>query len=165
MDVVVVEPDHGSFARVARALDAEATGAQWRREVAEELHEALRPGVAAVRGQLLGMPSGGGMERDGEPLRQAVAAQVHTDVRMAGSWSGARIRVRRIGMPRNFANAPKRLNSRRGWRHPVFRASVWTHQLGEPGWFDDPLRRLRPRLRAAAERALARRAERIGRRS
>lgn len=162
MDHVVVEPDHHNFARVARALQEEADGKQWAAELREDLHKALEPGVAAARGAVLGMPSSG-QPHEGEPLRVAVAHQVVAEVSL-GRSPGARIRVRKRGMPRGFANAGKRLNARRGWRHPVFASDLWVSQRGEPGWFDDTLRRLHPRLRAAAERALANRARRITRR-
>ncbi|NJP33682.1 hypothetical protein [Micromonospora thermarum] len=162
MDHVVVEPDHRNFAQVARALQDEADGTQWRAELTADLHEALEPGVTAARGAILGMPSAG-LPHGGEPLRVAVANQVVSEVSL-GRNPGARIRVRKRGMPRGFRNAGKRLNARRGWRHPVFSPDVWTHQLGEPGWFDDTMRRLHPKLRQAALRALDRRARRITRR-
>lgn len=163
MDAVVIEPDHAGFTRLARALDAEADGDEWRAELAQDLHEALLPGVSAVRGALMGM-STGGLDHADEPLRQAVAQAVESDVRMSGKRAGARIRARKKGMPRNFHNAPKRLNAR-SWRHPQFGADVWVTQTGEQGWFDWTLRRLHPRLRLAAENALHNRARRITRRA
>ncbi len=162
MDHVVIQPDHHQIARVARALQDEADGRQWRTELAADLHEALEPGVAAARGAVLGMPSTG-LSHAGEPLRVAVAQQVVSEVSL-GRTPSARIRVRKRGMPRGFANAGKRLNARRGWRHPVYGSDVWVAQRGEPGWFDDTMRRLHPRLRLAAERVLDKRARRITRR-
>lgn len=163
MDGIVIEPDHANFTRVARALEEESDGDEWRRETAEELHEALRPGVAAVRGALLSMQTAG-LGHAGEPLRQAVAAGVESIARFDGQRAGARIRAKRTPQIRGFANAPKRLNARRGWRHPVGGRDVWVTQQGRPGWFDDTLTRLHPRLRLAAERALENRARRISRR-
>ncbi len=157
-----MQPDPASGRRVAAALDAEADGHEWRRELATELHAALAPGVDAARAAVLSMP--GGLPHAGEPLRQAVAAAVTADIRLSGSSAGARIRARKSGMPRGFTNAPKRLNGR-GWRHPVFSPDVWVAQRGAPGWFDNTLRPLRPAMRAAAERALQARAQRIARRS
>ncbi|MCX4468968.1 hypothetical protein OOK41_01340 [Micromonospora sp. NBC_01655] len=162
MDVVEVRPDPATFRRVAAALDAEADGRQWRRELATELHAALAPGVDAARAAILAMP--GGLPHAGEPLRQAIAAAVVSEIRLTGA-AGARIRVRKRGMPRNFPNAPRRTNARRGWRHPVFSPDVWVTQRGEPGWFDDTLLRRRPAMRAAAEKALQARARRIARRN
>lgn len=165
MDAVVVEPDQASFTRVVKALDEEADSDRWRVELATELHAALEPGVIAVRGALMGMATGG-VDHAGEPLRQAVADSVESVVRLDGRRAGARIRARKTPDVRGFANAPKRLNARRGWRHPVGgNYDVWVTQTGKPGWFDDTLRPLRPRLRAVAARVLDDRARRISRRS
>lgn len=164
MDHVVVEPDHRSFHRVARALEAEATGDEWRTELAAELHAVLELGVTAVRGALMGM-STGGLDDGHEPLRVAVAAGVESIVRLDGERAGARIRARKVTL-RGFMNAPKRLNRRHGWRHPVFGdVETWVTQVGAPGWWDEPLRRLRPQMKAAAARVLDNRARRIARRS
>lgn len=164
MDGVVVEPDHQQFTRLARALEQEADGDEWRRDLADDLHEALRPGVTAVRGALMGMATGG-LQHAGEPLRQAVAQNVESLVRTDGQRAGARIRAKKTGLPRGFANAPKRLNAR-SWRHPIpGDPDTWVTQIGAPGWFDDTLRRMHPRLRLAAERALEKRARRISRRA
>lgn len=164
MDGIIVEPDHRSFAQVTRALQEEADGDAWRAELAAELHAVLEPGVTAVRGALMGMAVGG-LDDGHEPLRQAVAANVESVVRLDGRRAGARIRARKIAL-RGFSNAPKRLNARTGWRHPVFGdVDAWVTQRGAPGWFDDPLRRLRPQLAAAAARVLDNRARRISRRA
>ena len=164
MDHVVIEPDHASFQRVIRALDEEAGGTEWREELAADLHQALEPGVSAVRSALLGM-STGGLPHAGESLRQAVAAGVESIARLDGPRAGARIRARKPTV-RGFRNAPARLNSNRGWRHPVFGdVDTWVDQMGRPGWFDDTLRPLRPALVRAAERALRNRAQRISRKA
>lgn len=164
MDGVVIEPDARQFTRVARALQDEASGDEWTQELASDLHAALEPGVTAVRSAVMGMATGG-LPHAGEGLRQAVAAQVESIVRTSGPRAGARIRAGKPAV-RGFRNAPARLNSLRGWRHPVFGDyDTWVHQTGAPDWFDGTLRRLRPALRAAAEKALDKRAQRISRRS
>jgi hypothetical protein len=145
---------------LARACDDEADGRQMRGEVAANLHAALEPAVAEVRGAILGMSSGG-LPHDGEPLRAAVASAVRSDIRLSGKFAGARIQVTKRGMPRGFANAPKRLNARRGWRHRVFGRDVWVTQIGEPGWFDDTMARGHRRYRAAVEKAMDGMANRI----
>lgn len=165
MDFIVIEPDHAKFQKLARALDEEADGKEWARETAIELHAALEPGVSAVRSAVMGMGSGG-LPHAGEPLRAAVATGVESIARFDGKRPGARIRAKKTGMPRGFNNAPARLNSRRGWRHPVFgNEESWVTQRGQPGWFDDTLRRMHPALRAAAERVLNNRAKRISRKA
>lgn len=161
MDSAEIQPDARQFDRVARALDDEADGREWRADISAELDAALQPAVDEVRSALFGMADGG-MPTVGEPLRQAVAAQIVVEQR-AGRSVGARIRVRKRGMPRRFWNAPKRLNQR-AWRHQVFGADVVVTQVGEHGWFDHTLRRQRGRLREAVERATQERARRITRR-
>jgi hypothetical protein len=148
--VIEVEPDATSFHRVARALDA-------------GFETALQAAVAEVRGAILGMPSGG-FAHAGEPLRAAVAAHIETDVRIGRRSGSARIRALKRGMPRGFHNAPKRLNARRGWRHPLWGRDQWTQQVGEPGWFDDTLARGRPRYQRVAAHALQQVERRISRR-
>lgn len=159
MDAVEVEPDPASFRRVARALDDEAPGREWRRDLSEGMAEGLRPGLLAVRSAVLSRGAGGGHE--GQPLRQAVAAA--TQIVPLGS--GATIVADKTPQVRRFANAPKRLNQRRGWRRRVFGSRTVVVQVGVPGWFDDTLDHLHPRLRAAAYAALEGRARRIARKA
>ena len=154
-----MRPDPGSFNRVARALDAEATGREWRADLAVSMEQALQPGVAAVRSALMAR-GGGGLGHGGQPLRQAVAAAVHT----GPLSSGAQILAGTNGMPRSFRNAPKRLNQR-SFRRRVYGSNTWVVQVGAPGWFDDTLSQLRPKLRAAALQVLQRRARRISRKA
>jgi hypothetical protein len=161
VDHVSIEPDRAQFARVARELDREAGSTEWQDDLAVDLAEALEPGLSAVRGAVMAMSSGG-LPHAGEPLRAAVAHQIVIDIRLGGGFAGARIRAKNTGMPRGFRHAPKRLNAR-SWRHPT-RGGAWVTQVGEPGWFDFTLQRLHPRLRHAAENALAKRARRISRR-
>jgi hypothetical protein len=152
-----IEPDEQSWHRAARALDGEADGREFNRDLAVSLAEALRPAVAELRGAVLGMSSGG-LPHTGESLRGAVAGHIEVEMRRAG----AVIRATKRGMPRGFINAPKRLNARRGWRRQVY-GGVWVRQLGKPGWFDDTVARGHERYRAAAQAALQRRIERIAR--
>ena len=159
MDSIAVEPDADSFRRVEHALAAEAPGRQWRGDLATGLTEALRPGVAAVRTAVLSR--GGGAAHEGQPLRQAVAAQVQ----IVPLGSGATIVAGRTPHVRNFANAPKRLNQRHGFRRRVYGSKTVVVQIGVPGWFDDTLAHMHPRLRAAALAALEGRARRISRKA
>jgi hypothetical protein len=159
VDSVAIEPDRDSFSRVARALQAEAPGRTWRRDLSDGMQDALRPGVLAVRSAVLSR--GGGAPHEGQPLRQAVAARVQ----VVPLSSGATIIAGKQGLPRNFPNAPKRLNQRRGWRRRVYGGSAVVVQIGVPGWFDDTLDHLHPRLRAAALAALEGRARRISRKA
>lgn len=155
-----IEADRRSFARVERALRDEADGRELRRDLADNLHSALEPAVGAVRAAVMSMATGG-LPHAGEPLRVAVAAGVQVEVQLSGRAAGARIVATKHGMPRGFAQAPKRLNARRGWRHKVYGRDVWVRQVGAPGWFDDTLRRGQERYRTAVRVALDRVARRI----
>lgn len=159
MDIVEVRPDPVSFARVEHALRDEAPGREWRADLSGDLSAALAPGVAAVRAAVLSR--GAGRPHEGQPLRAAVASRVH----VVPLHSGATIVADRTPHVRNFAQAPKRLNRRGGWRHRVFGSSAVVVQIGVPGWFDDTLEHLHPRLRAAALAALEGRARRISRKA
>lgn len=161
MDAVAIEPDHAGFERLARVLDTESGGKEWQADLATHLHAALEPGVAAVQSAVMGMSSAG-LQHAGEPLRATVAQNVESDIRIEGEMAGARIRVKKTYGLRGFIHAPKRLNAR-NWRRPAGDGSVT--QVGQPGWFDDTLRRLRPSLHAAARKALNNRADRISRRA
>jgi hypothetical protein len=163
VDSVSIEPDHAGFDRLARVLEVESSGDEWRADLATDLHAALKPGVAAVRSALLGMSSGG-LEHAGEPLRATVASSVESDIRIEGDMAGARIRARKTFGLRGFVNAPKRLNAK-SWRHPTRGGHAWVTQVGQPGWFDDTLRRLAPVLHQAAQHALQNRADRISRKA
>lgn len=161
MTGIEVRADQTSFNRVARALRRESDGRELRADLARNIHTALKPAVGEVRSALMSMASAG-LPHVGEPLRQAVAARVRSDVRLGGPAAGARIRVGKTGMPRGFRNAPKRLNSR-GWRHRVYGRDVWVTQIGQPGWFDDTLQHGQARYRVAVQKAMEDSAERVAR--
>lgn len=156
MDAAEVRPDSASFDRVARALSAEAGSSMWRADLSSRMTEAMAPGVAAVRSALMG--GGGGGSHEGTPLLPAIAAKV----KAMPLASGAVIVAGKNGMPRGFKNAPKRFNQR-SFRRRVYGSDTWVQQIGVPGWFDDRLEAMHPRLRAAALDALDGRARRISR--
>lgn len=154
MDTAEVRADPESFGRVAQALSTEAGSSAWRSDMSARMTEAMAPGVAAVKSALMG---GGGGSHEGTPLLPAIAAQV----KAMPLSSGAVIIAGKSGMPRGFKNAPKRFNQH-GFRRRVY-GGAWVTQVGRPGWFDDRLEAMHPRLRAAALDALGGRARRISR--
>lgn len=146
---------------VGTALKYEEDGMRLRRQLAKELRDAVAPAVAEAKGRVLAIGSAG-LPHDGGSLRSAVASRVQTQARLTGKSAGVRVRARKSGMPRGFANAPKRLNRDGGWRHPVYgNRDVWVRQLGAPDWFDDPLQARKAEYRAAVERAVRGMADRI----
>ena len=152
--------DQQGLQALARALGRESDGKKFRRELAKNMRNALEPAKAEVRSALMGMGSAG-IPVEGAPLRATVLSQLKAEARLTGRSTGARIKIRRRGMPRGFVNAPKRLNRQRGWRHQVFGRDVWVQQVGEPEYFDRPLREGHAKYRAAVLEAMEDMARRI----
>jgi hypothetical protein len=146
--------------RLAIALHAEADGKKLRRDFIRELRQAVDPAKDKAKSAIMSMHSSG-LTR-GQPLRAAIASQVKSEVRVSGKLTGIRVKAGSRGMPRRFAQAPRRTNSG-GWRHPVFGRDtrVWVHQIGKPGWFDDTLAAGRDDYRIAVHRAMEATARRI----
>jgi hypothetical protein len=154
-----VEVDQKQLARVVSALRAEGDGKQLSRDLVRELRHVAEPAAAAARAEILSM----GSHSDTIPgLRTTVASHVKVKVRLTGKHPGVMVRVGKTGMPRGFRNAPKRLNSARGWRHKVFgNPDVWVVQRGKPGWFDDTMHKFTAETRKGAAAALDKVAKRI----
>lgn len=164
MHEVRIEPDARTFRNVIRALDDEANGEQLRDDLASEFRGILDEIAEEQRSGLMSMATGG-LPHAGEPLRNAISDRITVDIRMSGRSAGARIRVRKAGMPRRFVNAAKRTNTAQ-WRRQVFGRNVWITQIsGAEGWFDDPLDAGKTRFRVAAKRALDNVAQRIDRKT
>lgn len=154
-----VEVDEKSLARLVATLRAESDGKALTRDLVSELRKVAEPALLAARASLMSMASGSSVEPG---LRSTVAAHTRIRVRLVGKRPGVSIRADKTGMPRGFDNAPKRLNSPKGWRHMVFGdPDVWVTQRGKPGWFDDTISRHRPAAVRAAQKALDDMARRI----
>src|ERR1044072_1036312 len=146
------EGEQGDLRQLTRALNKEADGKELRRDLVRELKIAVEPVTALAPGSILSMASQG---LSAPPLRSAVAAAVRTEARLSGRQAGVSAIAKKTGMPRGFRNAPKRLNARGGWRHPVRgNPNVWVSQKGKPGWFDDTMRRADPAAERAAKKAM-----------
>lgn len=156
--------DQQALAALGRALAAEADGKALRRELAANLRKAVEPAKQAAVGELMSMATGG-MAHGEEPLRVAVARQVKAEARLSGRSTGVRLKAMKKRMPREFHNAPKRLNSVKGWRHQVFGRDVYVEQTGKPGWFDDPIAQDKDEYRQAVLDAMESMAQRISERA
>lgn len=162
--MIGVEVDRDSLRRATRELTAASDGKRLRREMAAVMRRALDPAVAEARAAVMSIPSA----RSGSPpLRAGIAARIRAEVRLSGRSTGARVRARRTPHIRGFDHAPKRTQSRRGWRRPAFGSETWVTQRGRVRWFDDAVKRRAGESRAAVKAVLddfARRlADRIGR--
>lgn len=161
MPPVELEVRADDFRRLARAMRQEADGKRLRKDMIRNLRVAVAPAVNEVRSAVRALPSDGG-PRDGAALRQTVAQKVRPEVRLTGRSPGVSIKAKKRGMPRGFVNAPKRLNSATGWRHPVWKTGAWVRQVvNRPGWFDQTLKRRRERYRVAVSAAVEQMARRI----
>lgn len=161
--MIELSADQEALQALGRALAREADGKKLRRDLAKELRQTLEPAKQEIRAGLMGMATAG-IPAVGPPLRTTVLSKLKAETRLTGRSTGARLRIRKKGMPRGFANAPKRLNSKSGWRHRVFGSDVWVEQRGEPDYFDRPTTQHKAEYRAAVLAAMNAAARRITRR-
>lgn len=157
-----VEVDQRSLRKLVIALRRESDGRELARDLTKQLYDVAVPARDAARAAIMSMSSKG--QTVGRPLRATVAARTLISVHLGGRRPGVAIRAHKSGMPRGFINAPKRLNSRRGWRRQVY-GGPWVSQMGKPGWFDDTMRKFQPAARRAAQRVQDEMAERVARRA
>lgn len=160
--MIELSVDQEALQSLAKRLGAEADGKRLRRELAKDLRQALEPAKQEIRAGLMGM-STAGLPVAGPPLRTIVLSKLKAEARLTGRSTGARLRIRKKGMPRGFDNAPKRLNRRSGWRHQVYGRDVWVQQVGEPDYFDRPTRQHKAQYRAAVLKVMNEHARRITR--
>jgi hypothetical protein len=145
---------------LARALKAEADGKALRKDLMKQLKAAVEPIREKARSNLMSIGSAGLTE--GASLRTAVASQLKAETRLSGRSAGVRLRVRRKGMPRGFVNAPKALNTPKGWRHQVYGRDVFVQQIAVPAeWFDRAAREGRKPAQKAAMEAVEAMAQRV----
>lgn len=154
---------------VAR-LAKEADGARLRLELVRNLRVAVAPAVEEIKSGAMQIKRGTSdssrpskknqVEDSAVSLGAAIARGITTQVRMKGRAAGVAVKAKKAGMPRNFANAPKRINAKK-FRHPVFGHDRWVDQVGAPGFFDNPLQRDRLAYRAACVKAMEDMAARI----
>lgn len=150
----------------------EADGGKLKRELARNLRLAVAPAVAEIKAGALKIKRAGSVakrptkkhpvEGSAISLGAAIARGIGVQTRMRGRSAGVSVKAKKAGMPRGFANAPKRINAVK-FRHPVFGQDRWVDQVGAPGFFDNPLHRDRGRYRAACIKAMDDMAARISR--
>jgi hypothetical protein len=150
---------------LARALKTEEDSKQLRKDLVRNLREAVQPAVREAKAEIRSMPSKG---HAGMSLRSDVARRVGVQVKLSGRTVGVKVRTTATKV-RGFTNAPRLLNSKKGWRHPNIGAGRrgqrdWVAEMGKPDWFDGPMRRGEPRYRKAVVAAVDDMAKRIARR-
>lgn len=157
---------------LAVRLSAEEGGKKLRLELARNLRTAVAPAVEEIKAGAQEIHKSKAManlreiNKKGEEvisaLGGAIAQGVSAQVRMTGKATGVSVKARKKGMPRQFINAPKRINAQK-FRHRVFGRNVWVTQIGAPGFFDRPLQGGRARYRVACVAAMNEMAQRIAR--
>lgn len=149
-----------SLRALGRALRQEADGKEIRKDLIRGMREVLRPVQAEARAAIKSMPVRG-TRHAGPSLRTAVARRVGTEVRVAGRRAGARLKAKKTPNVRKFKNAPHRLNTAKGWRHPAPNGGGWVQQQGKPQWFDSVTKKTRTQGKQAARAVLKATARRI----
>lgn len=153
--------DQKAVHAIGTAMAAEADGKQLRRDLLRELREVGKPMVPELQSAVRAIPAATVAD---PPLRDAIAGQVKVGARMSGRSTGLQVSVSTKKDPRGFRFAARRLNSRRGWRHPVFGRDTWVVQYGRE-WFEPTILRHRDDARAAILAAVDAMARRIAERA
>ncbi|MGY0060863.1 hypothetical protein ACWY4P_30685 [Streptomyces sp. LZ34] len=146
-----------------RALREEEDGRALRRDLAKGLREAVKPYAEGASNAALSIPSHGSSASPA--LRPAIAKGIKPQADLTARRTGARVRVRRTPNVRGFSNAPKRTQSRKGWRTQSYGNDRWRVQFGKIGWFDDAFNGVESQAREAIFRAMEDMARRIAERA
>lgn len=146
-----------------RALREEEDGRALRRDLAKGLREAIKPYAVRASNAALAIPSRG--SGTSPALRPAIAKGIKPQADLTARRTGARVRVRRTHNVRSFSNAPKRTQSRRGWRTQTYGNDKWRVQFGKVGWFDDAFIGVESEAREAIFRVMEDMARRIAERA
>ena len=159
--------DQRALLRVRDAMAAEADGKKLKRDLAKEIRNAVKPVVPELQGAVRNLPS---LDSPASPdLRDAVARQIKVGSSFTNKNPGAKIKVGTRQDPRGFRFAGRRLNSPKGWRHPVFGRTdgEWVQQYGRRGvrWFEPPIVARRKEFQAAIRVAVDDMARRIASRT
>ncbi len=168
---VIITVEQRQLGALMTRLAAEADGARLKADLAGRLRAAAAPavnevkaGAASLRSSSKASPALREISPSGREtlssLGAAIAAGVGLRIRMSGRATGVTVKASRSGMPRDFFNAPKRINQK-SFRHRVFGSDRQVEQVGKPGYFSTPLFRRHVAYRAACKAAMDAMANRI----
>lgn len=160
------------YRRLARRL-REAGRKDLRSKLRKHITDAGRPVLEEIRATVRSLPvtgsRGGGTKqrreasvaraaakskdrarRRGHGLRAAIASGTKLQV----TARGVRFVVNSANLPEGQRTLPRRLDSPKGWRHPVFGdRHTWVHQQGKP-YFAATIKRRAPEFRRAILKAM-----------
>lgn len=163
-----------SLKKLVKKLEEEENGKRFRRDLSKEIRAALEPAKTEAISSLMSIGHSGRTPTEGEGLRAYVAGQIKVEARLTGRASGGRVKVKKGG-PRGFEMAARRLNRKKGWRHPVpipkrrrrdgrHPVPKWVTQTVNPvEWFDEAMRGARDEVRNAVVKAMYAVSKRIAR--
>lgn len=155
---------HEGLEALVRAIREEEDGKVLRKELAKNMRDALKPGAAQAKSNIMGMPSNG--TNHGAGLRSGIAKKIRPEVKLGGRWSGARVKAFKTPGLRGFANAAKRTNRRDGgWRTLTWGHEPWRTQVGKRQWFDESFENDAATYRAAVHEAMESMAARLASRA
>jgi hypothetical protein len=154
--------DSGDLKKLNKELRQLAEGKQIRKDLTSGLRDVLRPIVPEVRAAYLAASSMGhdSMSRDSRSradLRALLAKATRVEVRLAGRFAGARIRVDGRRMPDRMKGLPHAWEGEgRPWRHPVYgNRNTWVQQRSRPRFYA-VVQRHEAQARRAVEQVVAR---------
>lgn len=157
--VIELTVDQKEIQGVVRAIRAEADAKDLRRDLLRDIRNVAAPIVPEVQSAVRALPA----HRLASPqLREAVAKDVKVETRLSGGRTGVRIKIPAKG-PRKFKFAARKLNSPKGWRHPVFgNTNEWVEQRAtSTPWFEPTVLKHADEVREAVKGALVAMVERI----
>ncbi|OLZ72607.1 hypothetical protein AVW11_04055 [Streptomyces amritsarensis] len=139
-----------------RAINEEAVRSSMHRRIrraAEPLRNDLQRTVRSLPIRSTGAAGRGGPSPTTRPLRATIAAAIRLSVRTTGN-PGARVWIDRAALPPDLRGMPKVMNTGR-IRHPVYgNRRRWATQTTTPLWWEQTIRRHRPRMEREVERIL-----------
>lgn len=136
-------------------MQAEADARTLKLELGAQFRLLAQPVLAEQRAGILSAPSQG--RSIGRPIRSAIAESLVVDVRFTTMSAGVKIRSKTTAGTRNFTQAPRRFNQKKGtFRHPVFgnRANWVSQESHAAMWFTNPALAASPKFYIAAMRAM-----------
>lgn len=149
-----LEIEWENLTSVQLALIEHSDGKVLRQTLASSLFRALQPAESEIRSGLLSIRHGGMKRTEGEPLRNAIHRGIRVEQIFPKSAAGAKVSIAATPNTRKFRHAARNINARKGWRHPVFGRPVTVHQVGKPGFFDQPLETRTSEFRKVVEEAM-----------
>lgn len=135
--IEIVPVDSGDYARASRALGDDSLMRDLLRAIGRGFDDISDEIVDDIQSNILGMQTTGRYQTS-PPLRSSVADATHADTELDRDKVTTSIVVDQTPQVRGFRHAARALNSSGGWDHPIYGFGSM-HQIGRPGFFDEPI--------------------------